>query len=112
MAGIPKHARWQPAAVHHRIADPGCDPGGDPGQPVPTFQPRAAGQVSNPDLGKKRQYDIIEGIQGRKQVVELEDETHIVPPETGQIGFAGCNQVEAVDRQRSAGGPIDTAQQM
>ena len=62
--------------------------------------------------GQQGQDDIIQGIERRQEIIELEDEADVVPPEAGESGIAGGDQVDAVDAQLPPGGPVDPAQQV
>ncbi len=74
--------------------------------------PKLPGSLPVLPSGQQGQDDIIQGIQGRKEVIELEDKPDVVPPETGQRRIACCDQVNAVDVQLAMGGSVYPTQQV
>lgn len=63
-------------------------------------------------LQEERQGDVLEHIHCWQKVEELEDQSHLTPPEVGQCRVTGRVQGEAVDHDFALRGMIEAGEQV
>src|SRR5215207_594101 len=65
-----------------------------------------------PAQKERRDHRVLEGRELAKQVVELEDEAHLVPAELHELGFRPGEEIDAVHQDAAPRGPIERAEEV